>query len=138
MRKQIVVAFAMLLASLIVAVAWAQEPQPQPPTWNVTNLQQILSFALIFTGLLARGLLPYLRKWLADENIGFQKRYIAIMIASFVTAWIAYPQFSVAFTSWWQLLTASFIFGFGLQATYTEAYAILTTEVKPTTSPTPA
>ena len=99
---------------------------------------EIVGFLLIFAGVLARAFLPYLRKWLANEVVGFQKRYIAIFLASFITAWVAFPDFSNVFAeSWWQFITASFVFGFGLQSTYTEIYAwFASTVTKVATTPT--
>jgi len=138
-KKILLVAFLTLAIAITVGVAYAQEPEPEPtkPTLY-ENLPQIMSFTLIFGGVLARAFLPYLRKWLADEVVTFQKRYIAIIIASFVTAWVSFPQFPIAFIEWWQLITASFVFGFGLQSTYTEIYAWFATPTeKPISTPTP-
>jgi len=139
MRKQMMVAFAILLISLTIIIVRAQEPQPepQPSPFAVDDLPKIVSFILIFVGVLARAFSPYLRKWLNDEVIGFQKRYVAIIIASFVTAWLAFPEFAVAFTTWWQLITAAFIFGFGLQAAYTEIYTWFVPAQAPAPTPTP-
>jgi len=134
---------ALLTLSLIIGTAYAQnQTEPTPPTLTPTldleQLIQIVSFITIFAGVLARAFLPYLRKWLAEEEIGFQKRYIAIIIASFVTTWLAWPNFSEAFTGWWQILTASFVFGFGLQGAYTEIYAWIASAVRQEQTQVPA
>lgn len=140
--KKTLFAALMTLAIVLTGTVFAQN-QTAPPTSTPTfeELIQIVSFITIFAGVLARAFLPYFRKWLADEKIDFQKRYIAIIIASFVTAWIAWPNFSAAFTGWWKILTASFVFGFGLQSTYTEVYAWFASAVRqeqPTQPPSPA
>jgi len=142
-KKMLLVALT-TLASVFIGMVFAQnQTTPTPPatstmTWE--QMLQMLSFTVIFVGVLARALLPYLRKWLADEEIGFQKRYIAIVIASFVTAWLSFPNFSEAFVDWWQILTASFVFGFGLQSTFTEVYAwfasAATSQQQPSPTPT--
>jgi len=124
-KKLLFVALLTLVITL-TGVVFAQNQTGTPistPTFDLEQLMQTVSFITIFAGVLARAILPYFRKWLADETIGFQKRYAAIIIASFITAWLAWPNFSAAFTGWWQILTASFVFGFGLQSTYTEIYA---------------
>jgi len=135
--------FVALIAFAALVVPVLAQDQNGSATPTVEDLQATVSFMVIFVGVLARAFLPYLRKWLADEPIGgFQKRYIAIVIASFVTAWLAYPQFTEAFTGWWQILTAAFIFGFGLQSAYTEIYSWFESAVtkelsqQPTTSTT--
>jgi len=127
MKKMLLVAL-ITLTIVLTGTVFAQNgnqtgPSTPTTTFDWEQLMQIVSFLLIFAGVLSRAFLPYLRKWLADEEIGFQKRYVAIIIASFITAWLAWPNFSAAFTGWWQILTASFVFGFGLQSTYTEIYA---------------
>jgi len=130
------------MLAFTVPVVFAQEPKP-PLTFDLEQLLQVAGFIMIFAGVMAKAFLPYFRKWLADEVIGFQKRYVAIIIASFITAWVAFQQFPNAFTeSWWQLLTASFLFGFGLQASYTEIYAwfasaVTSKETSTTPTPTP-
>jgi len=142
-KKMLFVAF-LTLAIALIGTAFAQGNQtgPPTPTFDWEQLIQIVSFIAIFAGVLARAFLPYFRKWLADESIGFQKRYVAIIIASFITAWLAWPNFSAAFTGWWKILTASFVFGFGLQSTYTEIYAWFASAVsqeqtQPQPPPTP-
>jgi len=124
--KKLLFVALLTLTITLTGVVFAQNQTGTPtstPTFDFEQLMSIVSFIAIFAGVLARAFLPYLRKWLADEAITFQKRYVAIIIASFITAWLAWPDFSAVFTDWWQILTASFVFGFGLQATYTEIYA---------------
>ena len=123
-KKTLLLVSVFVTVFLMLPVTLAQEPQPTPPTFDLEQLPQVVGFIVIFAGVMAKAFLPYFRKWLADETIGFQKRYVAIIIASSITAWVAFQQLPNTFTeSWWQLLTASFVFGFGLQSTYTEIYA---------------
>lgn len=60
---------------------------------------------------------------MAGEKLVFQLRYIAIVIASFVTAWTVFPNYAPVIDSLFVTLTAAFTFGFGLQAVYTEVYS---------------
>jgi len=133
LKKLLLLFVALVALTGLVGSVFAQNQTATTPTstFDLEQLQQTVSFLIIFIGILARAFLPYIRKWLANEPIGgFQKRYIPIISASFVTAWLAYPQFTIAFTDWWQILTASFVFGFGLQSSYTEVYAWFETAVK--------
>jgi len=146
-KKMLFVALLTLVV-VLTGTAFAQNETGPPtvtPALDLVQLMQIVSFITIFVGVLARAFLPYIRKWLADEPIGgFQKRYIFILIVSFGTTWIAWPNLPAAFASWtwWQMLTASFAFGFGLQSTYTEVYAWIEAaagqgQTQPQTQPPP-
>ena len=97
----------------------------------------VVVFAAIFLGVLSRAFLPYLRKLIDGEKLVFQARYLAIVIASFITVWTAFPTYSPVLDGWMQTATAAFTFGFGMQALYTEAYHWLSTGYAKTQSSPP-
>jgi len=81
-----------------------------------------VSFFGLVTGILARAFLPYWRKILSGETITFQMRYIAIIIASFITAFQVFPKYTPVTNGLLVTFWAAATFGFGLQSVYSEAY----------------
>jgi len=140
-KKMLFVALLMLAIALTNGVAYSQGNQTGPaptatPTFEWTSL---LTFLAILIGVLGRAFLPYWRKLIAGEKLTFQMRYIAIVIASFVTAIQVFPNYSPVLDSilitFWSALT----FGFGLQSLYTEVYQWIEDAVEKATAtpPTP-
>jgi len=122
-KKMLFVALLTLIITIAIGVAYAQNdtgPAPTPtPTFEWTS---ILTFVAILIGVLARAFLPYWRKLQNGEKLTFQMRYIAIVIASFVTAMQAFPNYAPVLDSIIITFASAVIFGFGLQALYTEVY----------------
>lgn len=97
---------------------------------------KLLSFVAILIGVLARAFLPYWRKILVGEKLMFQMRYIAIIIASAITAIQVFPSYTPILDSFFVTFWAAATFGFGLQAVYSEVYAWFEDAVEKTTQKT--
>jgi len=138
-KKMLFVALLTLCIVVTVGVAYAQGNQTGPtPTTTTFEWTSLLTFLAILIGVLARAFLPYWRKLVAGEKLTFQMRYIAIVIASFVTAIQVFPNYAPILDSVFITFWAAVTFGFGLQALYTEVYQWMEDAVeKATATPTP-
>lgn len=92
-----------------------------------------LKLAGIFLGVLARSLVPWLRKLREGEVTGFSRRYFISMVASLALSFIAtlvlFPDFNTAaaaagshnaFEFHFRLFCLAFGFGFGFNALFLE------------------
>ena len=89
------------------------------------SLELIIKFLGILLGVLARTLLPWLRKLRGGRIQHFNKRYFYSALASFILGFILtlviFPQFDVAgtaenFDAYFKLFCLAFGFGFGWNA----------------------
>jgi len=89
----------------------------------------IIKFLGILLGVLARSLLPWLRKLRAGRVRRFSRRYVYSAVASFIIGFIItlviFPQFDAAkaaegFDAYFKLFCLAFGFGFGWNALFLE------------------
>lgn len=92
---------------------------------NNMSLELIIKFLGILLGVLARTLLPWLRKLREGRVQRFNKRYIYSAVASFIlgllVTLVVFPQFDAAkgagdFDAYFKLFCLAFGFGFGWNA----------------------
>jgi hypothetical protein len=90
----------------------------------------VLKLGGVFLGVLARALLPWLRKLRAGKVRGFDPRYLAsaigALLAGIIITLLVFPRFEAAaggatFEAYFKLFATAFGFGFGWNAIVLEA-----------------